>query len=86
MWFMEEPIQFSVDQTAQSLACSIMEKPKIGLDDCLRILLSCFRKRMSGLNPATGFILPVNTLGSTIGLSKDYGIHGEKMMTAALVG
>ena len=49
-WFMEEPSQFSVGQTAQSLTCSIMEKPLAGLDDCLDMLLSCFRKRMSGLD------------------------------------
>ena len=47
MWFMEEPGQFSVGQTAQSLTCSIMEKPHTGLDDCLRVLQSYFRKRMS---------------------------------------
>ena len=47
MCFMEEPSQFSVGQIAQSLTCSIMEKPHTGLDDCLRMLLSCFRKRMS---------------------------------------
>ena len=35
-------------QTAHSLTCSIMEKPHTGLDDCLRILLSCFRARNSG--------------------------------------
>ena len=34
-------------QTAQCLTCSIMEKPHTGLDDCLRILLSCFRARNS---------------------------------------
>ena len=45
---MEEPSQFSVGQTAQSLSCSVMEKPHTGWDDCLVILLSCFRKRMSG--------------------------------------
>ena len=32
-WFVEEPSQFSVGQTAQSLTCSIMEKPHTGLDD-----------------------------------------------------
>ena len=30
---MEEPSQFSVGQTAQSLTCSIMDKPHTGLDD-----------------------------------------------------
>ena len=45
---MEEPSQFSMGQTAQSLTCSITEKPHTGLDDCLNMLLSCFRKRMSG--------------------------------------
>ena len=48
MWFMEEPSQFSVGQTAQSLTCPRLEKPHTGLDDCLIMLLSCFRKRMSG--------------------------------------
>ena len=54
MWFMvmEETSKFSVSQTAQSLTCSIMEKPNTGLDDCLRMLLPCFRKRMSGLHSA----------------------------------
>ena len=47
MWFMEEPSQFPVGETAQSLDCSIMEKPHSGLDDCLRVLQACFRKRMS---------------------------------------
>ena len=60
MWFMEEPSQFSVGQTAQSLTCSIMEKSHTGFDDCLRILLSCLRKRMSagpGGRPGRGNIL-----------------------------
>ena len=43
MWFQEEPSQFSMGQTAKSLTCSIMEKPLTGLDECLRILLLCFR-------------------------------------------
>ena len=50
MWFMEEPSQFSVGQPARSLTCFIMEKPQTGLDNCLRILLSCFRKRRSALS------------------------------------
>ena len=49
MWFTEEPSQFSAGQTAQSLTCSMMEEPHTGLDDCLNMLLPCFRKRMSGL-------------------------------------
>ena len=56
MWFMEEPSQFSVGQTAQSLTSSIAEKPHIGLDDCLNLLLSCFRKRMSGLGHFGGVV------------------------------
>ena len=45
---MEEPSQFSVVQTAQrSLTCSITEKPHTGLDDCLNMLLACFRATMS---------------------------------------
>ena len=49
LWFTEEPSQFSVDQIAQSLTCSVMEKPHTGLDDSLNLLRSCFGKRMSGL-------------------------------------
>ena len=37
---MEEPMQFSVGQTAESLTCSIMEKPNTGLDDYLNMLLA----------------------------------------------
>ena len=59
MWFMEEPSQFSVAQTAQSLTCSIMEKPRTGLDDCLIILLPCFKKRcIAALSNATNLALP----------------------------
>ena len=48
--FKEETRQFSMGQTAQSRTCSIMEKPHTGLDDCLRMLPACFRKRMSDLD------------------------------------
>ena len=48
MWFMKEPSQFSMGQTAQSLICSIVEKQHTELDDCVNMLPSCFRKRMSG--------------------------------------
>ena len=44
---MKEPSQFFVGSTAQSLACSMVDKPQTGLVDCLNMLLSCFRKRMS---------------------------------------
>ena len=47
---MEEPSQFSLAQTTQSLTCSIMERPHSGLDYCLKMLLACFRKRMSDLD------------------------------------
>ena len=53
MWFMEEPSQFSVGQTAQTLSSSIMEKPHTGLDDSLWMLHACFRKRMSVLSLVT---------------------------------
>ena len=33
IWFKEEPSQFSMDQTVQSLTCSIMEKPHTGLEE-----------------------------------------------------
>ena len=49
MWFKEKPSQFSMGQTAQSLTCSTtMKKPHTGLDECPRILPSCFRARNSG--------------------------------------
>ena len=54
MWIMEEPSQFPVGQTAQSLTYSIMEKPHAVLDDCMRMLLSGFRKRTSGEKPGAG--------------------------------
>ena len=50
---MKEPIQFSMRQTAHSLTCSIMKKPHTRLDDCLRMLQACLRKRMSGQNAHT---------------------------------
>ena len=46
MWFVEEPSQFPVGQTEHSLTCSLMEKPHTGLDDCLKMLLPCFRSRL----------------------------------------
>ena len=45
---LEVPSQFSMGQTVKSLTCSIKEKPHTELDNCLRILLSCFREKMSG--------------------------------------
>ena len=47
IWSKKEPSQFSMGQTAQSLTCSIMEKPHTRLDECPRILLECFRARNS---------------------------------------
>ena len=47
IWFKEEPSQLSMGQIAQSLTCSITEKPHTGLDECPRILLSCVRARNS---------------------------------------
>ena len=47
IWFKEEQSQFSMVQTAQSLTCSIMEKPHTKLGECPRILLSYFRARNS---------------------------------------
>ena len=52
--FIEEPSWFSVGQTAESLTSSIMDKPHTGLDDSLRILLSCFREKMSDNKPLHG--------------------------------
>ena len=40
-------LMFSVGQTAQLQTCSIIEKPHTGLDDCLNMLLSCFREKLS---------------------------------------
>ena len=47
MLFIAEPSPFSVCQITQSLTCSIMEKPHTGLDDCPRMLLPCFKNKMS---------------------------------------
>ena len=38
MWFLQEQSQFSVDQTAQSLTCSIREKPHTGLENATVML------------------------------------------------
>ena len=45
MWFIEVPSQFSMVQTTQRLSCSIMAKIHSWLDDCLRMLQACFRKK-----------------------------------------
>ena len=42
IWFKEEPSQLFMGQTAHSLTCSTMKKPHTGLDECPRILLSCY--------------------------------------------
>ena len=66
MWFKEEPSQFSMGQTAQSITCSIMEKPHKGLDECPRPLLSCFRARNSGgrgASPKKVVVANVSQLG-----------------------
>ena len=52
IWFKEESSQFSMGQTAQTLTCSILGKPHTGLDECSRILLSCFRARNSAPFPS----------------------------------
>ena len=52
IWLKEEPGQFSMGKIAQSITCSIMEKPHTGLDECPRILLACFRARNSGVHPS----------------------------------
>ena len=61
MWFMEEPSQFPVGQTAPSLTCFIMEKPHTRLDDYLNMLLSCFRTMMSGGGSVCGRRRPFQT-------------------------
>ena len=54
MWLMEELSQFSIGQTAQSLTCSIMEKPHRGLDDWMRVLQACFQEMMSDSTTTQG--------------------------------
>ena len=51
-------------QTAQSLPCSIMEIPHAGLDECPRIILSCFRARNS-----TEVIVGGGILGFILGIA-----------------
>ena len=60
IWFKEGPSQFSMGQIAQSLTCSIMEKPHTELDDCLRMLQACCRKRMS-VPELDGLVEPVQS-------------------------
>ena len=76
IWFKEELGQFSVGQTAQSLTCSIMEKPCTGLDDCLRMLLSCFRKRLSVAVSQSGVF--VDARNFTVEGRGDVGIDWER--------
>ena len=52
---MEEPSQFSVGQTAQSLTCSITEKPHTGLDE-YPTLVHRARNSASQLDPQLGVI------------------------------
>ena len=47
IWFKEEQSQFSMGQIAHMLTCYIMDTPHTGLDECPRILLSCFRGKSS---------------------------------------
>ena len=42
----DKPVLCGPNSTGPNLF--IMEKPHTGFDGCLRVLLSCFRKRMSG--------------------------------------
>ena len=59
---------FSVGQTAQRLTCSVREKQHTGLDACLRILLSCFRKMMSEHSDVLLHILILNPPYHNLGL------------------
>ena len=60
---MEEPSQFSLGQKAQSLTCSIMEKPHSGLDGSRRMLLHALEKRC--LTQTTASTLDPSELQST---------------------
>ena len=74
IWFKEEPCQFSMGQTAQSLTCSIMEKPHTGFDECPRILPSSFRARNSGkVQSPPGRQLMVRTIPVSRGSSRKAG-------------
>ena len=76
---MEEPSQFSVGQTAQSLTCSFMEKPHTVLDDCLRILLSCFRKKRSG-----GYVRAARYIAMHCEQCNDFPSPNDKITAAAV--
>ena len=56
IWFMEDPSQFALGQTAKSVTCSINEKPLTGLSDCLKILLSPSSYWMSGYYPLVKYL------------------------------
>ena len=93
MCFMEEPSQFSMGHTAQSLTCSIMEKPHTGLDDCLRMLQACFRKRMSGPDKlhAADPVLRVEVVvggdgdGAAVRVTLRLGQEGAAILATALL-
>ena len=63
----ERAKQVLLAQPAQSITCSIMEKPRTGLDECLRMLQACLRKRMSAadVSPSASaflYFLPVERI------------------------
>ena len=47
--------------STEPITCSIMEMRHTGLDDCLRILLSCFKARISGRKKDLFGYYPVQT-------------------------
>ena len=67
----------SMGERSQILTSSIMEKPQTGLDECPRILLSCFRARNSEL---VGMVdMPRKVSGNARILEYLYGRSGSTM-------
>ena len=61
MWFLDFGIFWALCCFAHGeLACWLFHEPHTGLDDCLRMLLPCFRKRMSGSISCRSLCHPVS--------------------------
>ena len=82
MWFKEEPSQYSMGQTAQSLTCSIMEKLHKGLDECPRILLSWFRARNFAAAWFTRFTMKFSGIFSRPSFFASTFLHCKRKKTA----
>ena len=84
MWFTEEPSNFSMSQRAQNLTCSLMKKPHAWLEDCLNMLLSCFRKRRSGAVHSPVRVRPLPDVSCQVRTRKKKGELFSRFFDAAI--